>query len=390
MHSTERIPIIVLTGFLGSGKTVLLNALLQQPGFADSAVIVNEFGEIGLDHLLVASAKENIVLLDAGCLCCAVLGSLKETLADLYHRRARTEVPAFKRVLIETTGLADPAPILQSIMRDSLITHSYRLAGLVCLVDALHGEAQLAAHAEAQAQIAYADRIVVTKTDLLGGTCPESLAQRLRELNPGAEQLVASFGQVAATDLLKAGTAQHDLPWLGSLRPAAARPDSNGRDSHEPDSNGPSPHQSDLLQHAEHPHHDHGAGHDPAIGAVSFLFSGPVTWSGLAAWIEVLRQRHGRDLLRCKGIVNIGGAPVVLHGVQTMFDTRRLAAWPDDEQRSRLVLIGKGLPRRELLASLGWLAAAEGTQPPLDAALAPPHEAGQPSPIVVVGAEHVV
>ena len=140
MASAEKIPIVVLTGFLGSGKTVLLNALLRQPGFADSAIVVNEFGEVGLDHLLVASAEENIVLLDAGCLCCAVLGSLKETLLDLWHRRAQSQVPPFRRVLVETTGLADPGPIVQSIMRDSVVTHFYRLAGLVCVVDALHGE----------------------------------------------------------------------------------------------------------------------------------------------------------------------------------------------------------------------------------------------------------
>ncbi len=362
MASAEKIPIIVLTGFLGSGKTVLLNALLKQPGFADSAIVVNEFGEIGLDHLLVASAEENIVLLDAGCLCCAVLGSLKETLLDLWHRRARSQVPPFRRVLVETTGLADPGPIIQSIMRDSVVTHFYRLAGLVCALDAVHGEGQLDAHPEARAQVACADRLVVTKTDLLDGACPPALASRVRGLNPDADLLVASHGQLSADALLQTLSGKADLPWLGRLATIAAP----SHDAHDPQA----------------------AHHDPDVGAVSFVIDDPVTWSGLAAWIQALRHRYGRALLRCKGIVNIAGAPVVVHGVQSMFDTRRLPVWPDAERRSRLVLIGKGLERAELEASLGWLGTPEGTQPPLDAASPPPPRAAMVPTNIRTGAPH--
>ena len=168
----ERLPLTILTGFLGSGKTTLLNVLLRDPAWADSAVVVNELGEIGLDHLLVAEAKENIVLLEAGCLCCAVLDSLPETLADLYSRRAMGDVPRFRRVLVETTGLADPAPIIRTLMRDPMASHFYQLQGVVCAVDAVFGEGALRDYHEAQSQVALADRLVVTKTDLVGGAVP--------------------------------------------------------------------------------------------------------------------------------------------------------------------------------------------------------------------------
>lgn len=368
MASAEKIPIVVLTGFLGSGKTVLLNALLRQPGFADSAIVVNEFGEVGLDHLLVASAEENIVLLDAGCLCCAVLGSLKETLLDLWHRRAQSQVPPFRRVLVETTGLADPGPIVQSIMRDSVVTHFYRLAGLVCVVDALHGVGQLEAHDEARSQVAYADRLVVTKTDLLHGDCPPALRSRLRALNPDADIVVASRGELSAEALLRSAAATADLPWLGRLATRAEHAHAPHDDSHPP--------------------HDAHAHHDPGVGSVSFVVDDDVTWSGLAAWIDVLRHRYGRTLLRCKGLVNVAGAPVVVHGVQTMFDTRRLPDWPDAERRSRLVLIGKGLERGELESLLGWLGTPEGTQPPLDASTPPPARAARRSSSIPAGAPH--
>lgn len=395
MASAEKIPIVVLTGFLGSGKTVLLNALLRQPGFADSAIVVNEFGEIGLDHLLVASAKENIVLLDAGCLCCAVLGSLKETLLDLWHRRSQSQVPPFRRVLVETTGLADPGPIVQSIMRDSVVNHFYRLAGLVCVVDAVHGEGQLEAHDEARSQVAYADRLVVTKTDLLPYGLPAALRTRLRALNPGADLVVASHGQLSAEALLEPASGRGDLPWLGRLAAPADQAEQasqseadaaqahRGHDEHDEHEE-----HEEHDGHPAHPGHDAHAQHDPQVGSVSFVIDDDVTWSGLAAWIDALRHRYGRALLRCKGIVNVAGSPVVVHGVQSMFDTRRLSGWPDAERRSRLVLIGKGLERGDLEALLGWLGMPEGTQPPPDASTPPPARAGRsPSP-ALAGASH--
>jgi G3E family GTPase len=285
-------------------------------------------------------------------------------------------------VLVETTGLADPGPIIQSIMRDSVVTHFYRLAGLVCVLDAVHGEGQLDAHPEARAQVACADRLVVTKTDLLEGACPPTLAARVRRLNPDAELLVASHGQLSADALLQPVTGKADVPWLGRLAasaaPAHGRPHAHG------------PHDAHHPQHAHEPHDPHAlhAQHDPDVGSVSFVIDDVVTWAGLAAWIEALRRRYGRTLLRCKGIVNVGGAPVVVHGVQAMFDTRRLPEWPDAERRSRLVLIGKGLRREELEAALGWLGTPEGTPPEPDAASPPPARARRAPSNLQAGAPH--
>jgi G3E family GTPase len=332
------IPIVVLTGFLGSGKTSLLNALLKDPAFKDSAVVVNEFGEIGLDHLLVASAKDNIILLDAGCLCCTMLDSLKETLIDLYYRRVKGQVPEFARILIETTGLADPAPILQTITRDPVVSHFYRLQGLICTVDALFGGDQLKEHAEAGVQIALADRLIVTKTDLTGGACPAELCAKLQSLNPLAGIHIAVHGNTSINSLLALDhKARNTPPWLG-----------------------------DIYEPENSHHHTHAGPHDDAIGSESFWLDRPVTWSGIAAWTEWMKGQFGREVLRCKCMINVADSsgPVVVHGVRGLFTTERLPVWPDAERRSRLVIIGRGLDRKRLTAGLGWLYVAEGTQPP--------------------------
>lgn len=340
ISSSQRIPIVILTGFLGSGKTSLLNGMLKDPAFCNSAFIVNEFGEIGLDHLLIESAKENTILLDAGCLCCTVIDSLKETLRDLYHRRVRGQVPEFQRLVIETTGLADPGPILQQITRDPIASHFYRLRGLVCTVDALFGLEQLGEHPEAAAQVAVADWLIVTKTDLTGGRCPPDLEAKLRALNPTAEIHLSHQGRSDAARLFIDGEKSESPPWLNDI----------GHD-HKAHDHG---------HHDEHPHHDN------AISSESFQLDRPVTWAGLAAWTEWMRHRFGPAILRCKGILNIQGAggPVVLHGVRDRFDTARLAKWPDAERRSRLVIIGRNLDRAELAAGLDWFYVDEGTQPP--------------------------
>ena len=333
----QRIPIFVLTGFLGSGKTSFLNGLLSDPAFRDTAVIVNEFGDIGLDHLLVASAKENTVLLDAGCLCCAMIDSLKETLIDLFHRRARSDLPPFQKVVIETTGLADPGPILQQLVRDPLVQHAYRLRGVICMVDALFGEDQLAHHDEAAAQVAVADWLIVTKNDLTDGDVPPSLTQRLKSLNQSAPIHRRVAGVSDAHLLMAQDVATADLPWLDDIRRASDRTG---------------------LAHG-------GASHDHAISSECFWLNHPVTWAGLASWTDWMRLTFGQTLLRSKGLLNVVGVagPVVLHGVRDRFELTRLARWPDAERRSRLVVIGRDLNRQQLVSGLGWLYAEAGSQP---------------------------
>jgi G3E family GTPase len=344
MSDLSRIPVFVLTGFLGSGKTTLLNNLLKQPSFANTAVVINEFGEIGLDHLLVTSARENIVLLDAGCLCCTVLGSLKETLANLHQQRLQGLVPPFERLIIETSGLADPGPILQLMMRNTLVSNFYRMAGLMCMVDAVFGLESMFQYPEAREQVALADRVLVTKTDLAGADFSDSLYAQIRAINP-----IAEVQLVNKTDL-STGYFAGDLgqsvmpPWLGGISPRPA---------------------NKYL---------HIGMHDSTVTSECFWIESLSTWSGLAAWIDTMRRRYGTNLLRCKGLLGIKGrsGPVVVHGVKTLFDTSQLPAWPDNDQRSRLVIIGKGLDRTVIGASLAWLLAPEGTQPPFDPMMAPP------------------
>lgn len=331
-----RIPVTLLTGFLGSGKTTRLNAILRDSRFADAAVIVNELGDIGLDHLLVAKSEDNIVLLNSGCLCCTVLNTFKDTLADLYERRARGDVPAFARVFIETTGLADPAPILQCLLKDSFVAHYYRLDQVVTTVDALLADSTFDVHPEAVKQAAVADLILLTKTDLTGGTCPPGLFARLKVLNPTATLVALAPGQV---------------------------PDfAPGRMPHVPE------HDHDHDYDHDHDHgHDHDSRHDHAVAAHSFVIDHPVSWAGLAGWCELVREAFGDNLLRCKGLIEIAetGKPVLVQGVQRVFASpERLPAWPSADHRSRLVCITKGVDANALTASLAALKAEPGTYRP--------------------------
>jgi G3E family GTPase len=323
-----QLPVYLFTGFLGSGKTSLLNGLLRQPAWADTGVVVNEFGDIGLDHLLVGSANDNIVLMDGGCLCCAVIDSLPETLADLYRRRQAGETPPFQRLVIETTGLADPRPIIRTLMRDAVVAYFYRLQGVTSVIDGLFGVRQLEGEAEAQAQAAVADQLVVTKTDLTGGLIAEDLRAKLWQLNPLAPIHLAINGGADFSSLLATSGA---TPWLGALNVGA------------------------TPAHDHHTHnHEYAPGHDRDIGSQSFWIKPPVTWPGLAAFTNHLVSHYGRDLLRCKGLLAMEGAPgpIILHGVETVFDTQRRPDWPDADRRSRVVLIGRGLKRDQLEAAL--------------------------------------
>ncbi|MGH6937725.1 CobW family GTP-binding protein [Hypericibacter sp.] len=337
----ERLPASLLTGFLGSGKTTLLSKLLRQPALAETAVVINEFGEIGLDHLLVENAPEQTVLLDSGCLCCSIRGDLIDTLRSLFRRRVKGEVPPFKRVVIESTGLADPAPILQTLMSDPLLADRFRLDGVITTIDAVNGMDQLDRHFESVKQAAVADRLVLTKTDLATPAQLAVLQARLRQLNPAAPQILARQGEVDGGALFDAGL----------FNPALKTPDVQGwlrAEAYDP--------READEDHGHAHHHGHGHAHeqsaldpnrhDAHIRAFCITAERPLDWQRFTRFIETLIARDGDRLLRIKGILNVDGfdTPVAVHGVQHLFHPPALLpAWPDADRRSRLVLIVKDL-----------------------------------------------
>lgn len=328
MPATILTPVTVLTGFLGSGKTTLLNRLLQSPALADTAVIINEFGAVPIDHLLVRESTENISVLDSGCICCTVQGDLVRTLRDLYFKRSKGEVPAFKRVIIETTGLADPAPILHTLIEMPVVAARFSLSGVITTVDALHGWRQLDAQFESVKQAAVADRIVITKTDQAddraNAVAVARLEERLAALNPSVRILKAANGMIDAGLLLDTGLYQADgkspdvAKWLGM---AAYRPIANSPAAD------PSP-------------------HDARIRSFAVTFDDPVSWPGLLDALGMLMTLRGDHLLRIKGIVNAEGEPRprVIHAVQhTLYPDATLPAWPGGDRRTQLVFIVRDL-----------------------------------------------
>lgn len=319
-------PVTLVTGFLGSGKTTLLNHLLSHPALADSAVIVNEFGEVGIDHLLVSAPAENMVLLDTGCLCCTVRGELVDTLTELYRKRASGAVPPFRHLIIETTGLADPVPVLQTVVADDELGQVYRLHDVVTLVDAVHGEAQLDSHPESVKQAAVADALLITKTDLARPEAVKALRARLEQLNPGADVHHVVGGRIDPAVLLRGNVydprtkAAHVEHWLKAEAHGHAHPRAN-----------------DVNRHDEH------------IRAYCLYHDRPIRRAGLMMWLDMLAGLRGANLLRVKGVLNVEGDPVVIHAVQTVVhEPVTLAAWPSDDRRSRLVFIARDIGREEI------------------------------------------
>ncbi|MTJ81429.1 MAG: GTP-binding protein [Telmatospirillum sp.] len=348
-------PVTVLTGFLGSGKTTLLNHLLSQPDLKDCAVLINEWGEVSIDHLLVRHLSEDVVVLDNGCLCCTVRGDLVTALRDLFLKRVKNEVPEFSRVLIETTGLADPAPILHTLMSEPLLAERYRLDGVVCTIDAVNGGRTLDRNRESIKQVAMADRLLLTKLDLADPIDVELLRGRLAAINPGARIGVAARGQIDPDEILNCGLfdGKNRLPdverWLND-ESVAAHTDHHHHHDHDGHAGcGPDCH--DPSHHHDHTH-GHGPRHDDAISSFVVTFDEPIAWQSLALAIEVLISLKGENLLRVKGIVNAkeSDKPLVLHGVQHLFhEPVPLPEWPDDDHRTRIVFITRDLPRRTVM-----------------------------------------
>ncbi len=335
----QAIPVSVLTGFLGSGKTTLLNSLLKDAMLANACVIINEFGEIGIDHLLVEKSQENLVELASGCLCCTIRGDLIDTLNDLLDRRDATTIKAFDRVVIETTGLADPAPVLHALMREPRLLQRLRLEGVITVVDGVNGMATLDQHAEAVKQVAVADRLILTKLELLSGKDGEdmlfAIIARLRKLAPGARMLTTHRGEATAERLFNTSLfdpAKKSLDVQNWLALEAVQ-------------------KLERTHHHDHAGHHHDVSrHDAHIHSFAFTQSAPISPQALELFFELLTSYHGPNLLRMKGIVKLAddpARPVVVHQVQHVFHPPvRLDRWPDDNHDTRLVFIVKDIDKR--------------------------------------------
>ena len=332
-----RIPVSIVTGFLGSGKTTLINRLLKRPDMNRVAVIVNELGEQSIDHDLVEVSSEQMMLLNNGCLCCVLRGDLQDTLREMFVKRRTGEIIDFERVVIETSGLADPAPVMHTLMTDTMLQAQYRMDCVVTLVDAVNGAGQLDTMQEAVKQAALADRLVITKSDLVDEAKIATLEARLRELNPQAPVKRAVNGEIELAFLINVGLANtrsrlEDVErWMGA----------------------------DV-----HDEHGHVHRHDSAVRSFCLRYDRPFTWSTFSQCMEVLTALRGPDLLRVKGLVNVEGraGPLVVQGVQHLFHpTIELAAWPSADHETRIVFITRGIERsvvENLFTAIGSIAQA--------------------------------
>ena len=375
MTPATRFPVSVLTGFLGSGKTTLLQKLLHHPDMARTAVVINEFGEVGLDHLLVAKASENMVVMDSGCVCCTIRGDLVDTLRDLFLKRVKGVIPEYDRVVVETTGLADPAPILHTLMSDPLLAARFRLDGVIATVDAAHGSSQLDQHPESVKQAAVADRIVLTKTDVATPSATLELCKRLAAINPAAPVIPAAFGAVDPTVLFDAGlynpeTKGPDVArWLRE-EAYRAREEAHGHHHHGHDHDHHHEHGDACSPDCGHDHHHDANRHDDRIRAFCMVEEAPVPWDRFVDFMEALISLRGPDLLRIKGMLNVveSELPVVVHGVQHMFHPPvRLEAWPTDDHRSKIVFITRDVGRQVIEDLFKGFVRGEGVPPPAGA-----------------------
>ncbi len=347
-----KIPVTLITGFLGAGKTTLIGRLLRHPDMDRVAVVINEIGEVGIDNDLVKMSSENVSLLANGCLCCSVRTDLQETLRELFGERRAGLIPDFDRVFIETTGLADPAPVIQTLASDGMLGAQYRLDGVVTLVDAVNALQQLESSPEAERQIALADRLFVTKCDLADEDGLARLQAAVRAINAQAEIHRCAMGELHPKELIGIGLAsaradERTLHFLGELK---AAPDAGAATG-----------EAYLAQRLP-------ARHDPAVKTLSLRFDAPFTWAAFSSAMEMLIALRGKDLLRVKGIVNVDGKPVVVQGVGHVFHPPvTLDRWPSDDQGSRIVFITRHIEAPVLRALFGAVGALQA-----EAAAAPP------------------
>ncbi|ETW96163.1 CobW family GTP-binding protein [Candidatus Entotheonella palauensis] len=336
MDAETKRPIIVVTGFLGSGKTTLLRHVLSAPSAQGTAVLVNEFGEVGLDHHLVRQLDEQTILLNNGCVCCSVRDDLVQALSSLLDQDQRGAISRIDRVVVETTGLADPAPILFTIGTDPMLRHHFRAGRVVVTVDAMNGQRHLDRHAVSLKQVAVADDIVVTKTDLAPPETVSALVARLRTLNPAAQLTTAVLGEVAP-ELILAPRHRH---LSAGQRIAEATAPTDGQ-------------------------------HVDGTRSVSLTFEQPLDWAAFSVWLSMLLYAHGEDVLRVKGLLNVGEAgPVVLNGVQHIIHApEHLPEWPDTDRRSHLIFILQGIEPQQIVQSLQAFQHLLGAQPSLSDAV---------------------
>jgi G3E family GTPase len=320
-----KIPVTLITGFLGAGKTTLVSKLVRHPDMNRVAVVINEIGEIGIDHDLVTMSSENIALLANGCICCTVRTDLQETLRELFNERRAGRMADFDRVIVETTGLADPAPVVQTLVSDTLLEAQFRLDGVVTVVDAVNGMGQLEHQKEAAKQVALADRILVTKTDLADAAALAELEDELHRLNAQADLRRVVQGEIEPSELTGLGLAsaragEATRRFLGVALDGAA--DHAG--------------EAYLGQMAPR--------HDPSVRTLALRFDAPFTWEAFSAALQLLTNLRGPDMLRVKGIVNVDGKPVVVQGVQHIFHPPvTLDRWPSDDHGTRLMFITRGI-----------------------------------------------
>ncbi len=337
--NNQPVPVSIITGFLGSGKTTLLNRMLQGEGLANSLVIINEFGEIGIDHLLVSTPNENMRLLSNGCLCCEVRGDLVETLADAARQRVAGSIPAFDRVIVETTGLADPVPLVQTVVSDRDVSPSYRLDSVITMVDAVNALSQIDQQPESVKQIAVSDLLLISKSDIAAAGQVESVKERVRGINGSVEVLEVERGDIDPRLLFGRGAVSEETSasrlerWLGHAATCTL-------DHHEHCGHG----------HGHHQGNEHAAPrHDDRVQTFSIVLDTPATTRSFTVWLTMLASFRGVNLLRVKGIVNVEERPLVINAVQSILhEPIELKHWPSEDHRTRIVFIVRELDRGDL------------------------------------------